>query len=314
MSEAIPEVAQDEGAELQFDQAEMTTPGNGGPNCDACKQPLKDSYFEINGKIICGECRQHIEASLRGGSGLARLLKASVLGFAAAILGAAIYFIVARVTGYNIGLVAILVGFIVGGAVRKGTGNRGGLLYQFLALFLTYVAICLMGLTFFIEQQVKEFSQKQNQAVVNPVALDKDDAKDKGRSKGPAVASDKKEKGKAIARTDAPATDPAPKAAAEAPEEAAPVAENEQKAAANEGPPDAVGLLGSLLMFGLILAGIVLAAPVGETMQAPISGLIYGFALYQAWKMNKRAHIAFNGPFQVGQRNPSAAQGSHDAG
>ena len=39
-----------------------------------------------------------------------------------------------RVTGWNIGLVAIVVGFMVGGAVRKGTGNRGGMLYQFLTL------------------------------------------------------------------------------------------------------------------------------------------------------------------------------------
>jgi hypothetical protein len=316
MSDPNPEAADDEGGELQFDQAEMTTPGTGGPNCDACKRPLKDFYFEINGKIICGECRQHIEASLRGGSGLARLLKASVFGFGAAILGAAIYFIIARVTGYNIGLVAILVGFIVGRAVRKGTGNRGGLLYQFLALFLTYVAIGLMDLTFFIEQQVKEFSQKQNQAAVNPGALEKDAAKDKGQPKLPEVASDAKDKAKAVARTDqAPAIDPAPKAPAGAAGKAGPMAENEQKADdAKAGPPDAAGLLGSLLVLGLILVGIVLAAPVLETIHAPISGLIYCFALFQAWQLNKRAHIAFNGPFQVGKENPSGAQGSHDAG
>ena len=278
--------------------------------------PLTDAYFEINGKIICGECRQHIEASLRGGSGLARLLNASVFGFAAAILGAAIYFIIARVTGYYIPLVAILVGFIVGGAVRKGTGNRGGLLYQFLVLFLTYVAIGLMVLTFSIEQQVKELSQKQNQAAVNPVALENDDAKDKGQVKGPAVASDGKDKAKVVARNDpAPATDPPPKAPADAAAKAAPVAQKAQRADdAKEGAPDAAGLLGALLMLGLILAGIVLAAPVLETIQAPISGLIYAFALFQAWQMNKRAHIAFNGPFQVGKGNPIPTQGSQDAG
>ena len=48
-------------------------------------------------------------------------------------------------------LVAILVGFMVGGAVRKGTGNRGGLLYQFLASCSTYFAIGLMVLSPFSE-------------------------------------------------------------------------------------------------------------------------------------------------------------------
>jgi hypothetical protein len=316
MSDPNAEAAPDEAALLQFDQAEMTTPGPGGPNCDACKRPLQDAYYEINGKVICLECRQHIEASLRGGSGLARFLKSSLFGFAAAILGAAIYFIIARATGYNIGLVAILVGFIVGAAVRKGTGNRGGLAYQFLALFLTYIAIGLMDLTFFIEQQVKEFSQKQNQAPVIPGVIDRVDAKDKGQAKPAAVASDGKDKAKAIARTDqATAIEPATKAAAGTPAKAVPVAENGQEAAAaKEGPLNAAGLLGALLAVGLILIGIVFAAPVLVAIQAPISGLIYGFALYQAWKMNKRAHFAFNGPFQVGKENPSPAQGSHDAG
>ena len=44
-------------------------------------------------------------------------------------------------TGWNFSLVAILVGYTVGGAVRTGSDDRGGLFYRLLAVFLTYSAI-----------------------------------------------------------------------------------------------------------------------------------------------------------------------------
>ncbi len=117
------EGADDDGAELQFDQAEMTTPKSSGPSCDACKRPITDAYYEINRKILCSSCRERIEASFQGGSGVARFLKASLFGFGAALVGAAIYYAWVRVTGSNFGLVAILVGFMIGWGVRKGTGQ-----------------------------------------------------------------------------------------------------------------------------------------------------------------------------------------------
>ena len=84
----------------------------------------------------------------------------------AAAAGAVLYYLVTRTTGYNIGLISVLVGFMVGAAVRKGTGNRGGLLYQFLALFLTYMAIGAMNLTFDLEALSKiEAEQKADKAV-----------------------------------------------------------------------------------------------------------------------------------------------------
>ena len=44
--------------------------------------------------------------------------------FGAAILGAILYFAVTAITGYEIGLVAIAVGWLVGRAIQKGTGGR----------------------------------------------------------------------------------------------------------------------------------------------------------------------------------------------
>ena len=164
------------GGELQFDQAEFTTPAPDGPSCGFCKRPVEDAYYELGGKICCASCRQQVETAVRGGSSLARVVKALFLGSVAAVAGAALYYAIIRITGYNIGLVAIVVGFMVGGAVRNGTGNRGGLFYQFLALFLAYVAIGLMHVPMLIEQWIKTGEEQAQQAQIVPEKSKKDGA------------------------------------------------------------------------------------------------------------------------------------------
>jgi len=68
---------------------------------------------------------------------------ARALGFGllAAILGANIWCAITGVTGYQFGLVAILIGRLVGWAVRRGSQGRGGRFYQVTAVVLTYGAI-----------------------------------------------------------------------------------------------------------------------------------------------------------------------------
>ncbi len=46
-----------------------------------------------------------------------------------------------KLTGYEFGLIAILVGYAVGIAVRRGSSGRGGWPYQLLAVGLTYASI-----------------------------------------------------------------------------------------------------------------------------------------------------------------------------
>src|SRR6266566_11816 len=74
-----------------------------------------------------------------------------------AVVGAAVYFGIAALTGYEFGLVAIVVGLLVGGAVRKGSNGRGGRRYQLLAVFLTYTAVVVTDSSLIARELQKEW-------------------------------------------------------------------------------------------------------------------------------------------------------------
>lgn len=135
--------------DLQFATAE---PGKGyTPDADAamqcadCQRPITQYYFEAGGRVVCGACKGKIEGALagEGTSRAGRVTRAILFGFAAAVLGAIIWFTVAVVTGFEIGIVAIVIGFLVGAAVRKGSANRGGRRYQVAAALLTYLSVAM---------------------------------------------------------------------------------------------------------------------------------------------------------------------------
>jgi hypothetical protein len=71
------------------------------------------------------------------------LIRAALFGIAAAIAGAVLYYAVIAITNFEIGLVAIAIGYMVGYAIRKATGGRGGRVFQILALVLTYWSVGL---------------------------------------------------------------------------------------------------------------------------------------------------------------------------
>jgi hypothetical protein len=126
---------------LDFTRAQFSDADPQAPACAACNQPLTHEYFHVNGVITCRTCRNAAEAELEGGSAVRRFSLATVLGAAAGLVGCAIYWLVGWLTGYEFGLIAIVVGFLVGTAVRTGSNRRGGLPYQLLAIGLTYTAI-----------------------------------------------------------------------------------------------------------------------------------------------------------------------------
>ena len=128
---------------LQFDRAERAgAAAPGAMACGVCGTAIGTEYFEAGGKILCERCATAVRTAAENRG---RFGRAALFGLGGATLGAAIYYAVLAITGYEIGLIAILVGFVVGKAVSVGGASGGGRRYQVLAVVLTYLSI---GATF----------------------------------------------------------------------------------------------------------------------------------------------------------------------
>lgn len=126
---------------LQFDRAEFEQPPPARPTCASCGQAIWNVYYAVNGQVLCERCKTEVEIHASEGSPAGRFLRAAAYGIGAGAVGAAVWYGVAAATGLQVGIIAIVVGFLVGGAVRKGANGRGGWPYQALAVFLTYASI-----------------------------------------------------------------------------------------------------------------------------------------------------------------------------
>jgi hypothetical protein len=235
--------------DLQFEQAEYTAAAMTVPTCVACNRPIDDAYYELGGKVFCESCRVAVlrsRTTRRGAFG--RSARAVLYGVAASVAGFLLYFGVLKLTGYQVGLISIVVGFMVGSAVRTGCQHRGGWAYQGLAILLTYLTI---GASLAAEAVPKFLAgQAQNK----------------------------------------------PGAAAPAPGKPPPQQVDPQfQRDLRRGSPLAVVLVTVLVVI------ITITAPVLSGIESPIMWIIVGFALWEAWKLNKRILVVFHGPFRIGE-------------
>jgi hypothetical protein len=134
------------GPTLQFDRA-ISEPRDVPPSpivvCTACKLTISTQYYDVNGRSLCGTCRAAAAAAALTPKGIVPFLKAAAFGAGAGIVGAAIYYAVIAIAHLEIGIVAVLIGYMVGYSVRRGVGGRGGRRFQVLAAVLTYMAVAL---------------------------------------------------------------------------------------------------------------------------------------------------------------------------
>jgi hypothetical protein len=133
-------------SDLQFDRAVSSHPPSStdGPavTCAACQTAVTDSYYDVNGHTVCSACRTAAEAAAETPRGVGPLAIAAACGCVAAVAGALIYYAVLALANLEIGIVAILIGYMVGYSVRKGA-RGGGRRFQILAVVLTYAAVAL---------------------------------------------------------------------------------------------------------------------------------------------------------------------------
>ena len=224
---------------MQFDRAEYADASASAPACGLCQKALADAYFEVNGQTMCAGCTDEVRQAHGVEPGKGGFVMAVGAGIGAGILGALLYYAVLALSGYEFGLIAIVVGLLVGRAVRWGSGGRGGRRYQVIAVGLTYLAIVSCYVPFIFQGLAESPSNQAGEAT--------------------AGAADK-----------------------------APVASEQP-------PATAGGIVIALALFG----AIVLASPFLAGFENIIGWLIIGFALYEAWKVNRRVHVEVAGPFAI---------------
>ncbi len=126
--------------ELDFDKAVFR--GTAAPlKCRACGKPIQGEYWELNHFTVCPVCKKAGE-DLRGKSGgIKNILMAILLGGLGGLVAGGLFLWVTLATDKIFGLLTLLVGWLVGGGVRKGAHRQGGWVYQTIAVGITYVVI-----------------------------------------------------------------------------------------------------------------------------------------------------------------------------
>ena len=265
--------------ELQFDRVSTGTVPSAPPDkiaviCAACQTSIETTYFEVNGSILCRLCRGRAESAAEKPRGIVPFMIATIYGLGAGVVGAIIYYAVIAITNFEIGIVAILIGYMVGYAVRKGAGLRGSRRFQVLAVALTYLSIALAYAPL-------AFNQATDTAQSAQSARDARAATATGNS----------------AATDATETVPAATDAIEI----VPVA----TAATETGPAAAEKISGRRALLSLVfLAAVIAALPVMAVFGSLPSGLISAFIIFigmkQAWRMTGAPALQILGPYRVG--------------
>lgn len=251
---------------LQFDRADFSQKKSGVVTCSACKQAITDSYYQINRLVACDTCKGRIEASGAGRLTLTGFGKSLLFGTGAAIAGAVIWYAVREVTGYELGLIGIVVGVMVGVAVKRGSRGWGGWHYQALAMLLTYFAIAGTYVPPLLKAMSPHRTETSHLASAQPTAdKDSDDSTDS---------------------TDAPsvpgANKPNPR-------------HQSALGRALTGLPEPLRYIAVwIVVFALACAVPFLAGP-----ENFLGWIIIGIALYQAWKINRRVPLDISGPYKI---------------
>jgi hypothetical protein len=137
----------------QFGTAEyQAKPGE--DSCQSCKQPLSGLYYRINDSRACERCAEQLKSRLPQDTH-ASFVRGLLFGVGGFILGLSLYAGFTIVTGIIIGYVSLAVGFIVGKAIRLGSGGIGGRRYQIAAVVLTYAAVSMSAIPIGISQYTK---------------------------------------------------------------------------------------------------------------------------------------------------------------
>lgn len=289
--------------------AAPVSPATAG-TCSQCGQAIGENYYLSAGQMWCPDCTRRAPL-LTPAAGCRTLLFAVLLGVLAAAGAAGLWALIVILTGYQLGLVAIVVGILVGLAVRKGSGGTGGRRYQVLAMVLTVAALAYASVPIAIAairddpDMSRKFKDMWEQAKANA-----------GKPPAPVVVPPETaaETAAEPAAQTAPPAAATPAGAVPSPGKEAPPTETEEQEQEEDGAvwvtpaapaarPVSMGKAVGLALLGLVVAG--LAVVFGPfvlyallLISDPFSLVFLAIALWEAWRFNRPQERVFEGPFK----------------
>jgi hypothetical protein len=218
-------------------------------------------YFDVNGQQICRACSDKVADQTATPREMSTMGRAGLAGLVAAVLGAALYFAVIAISGFEVGLVSIAIGYMVGYGVRIGTRGRGGRRFQVLAVVLTYWAIGLAYSTLAVKSLMVDRHGPAKAAISGP------------RRSGAPQGDD--------AQPALPATTAPP-------------------AGGNNAPLTGRQFAFALLYLVAFTFVMPVLATAGDMPGGLLSGAIIVFGMMQAWKMTAAPVVTVTGPYRIG--------------
>lgn len=267
----------DSSDELRFDRVDPTEDESSaaGPSCQFCATPLLAEYYEVNGAMACESCSEQARTvATPRGSRVARVGRAFLAGGAAAVLGALVWYGIGRLTGYELGLIAIVIGWMVGKAVHWGSGHRGGWRYQVIAMLLTYLAIVSTTIPQIVESFAEMDAEMAEIDASEPASTDADQTD--------------------VARADAAdSTTPDGDVLAVDP--------GDTRVSLHE--VGIGGAIGGFLAATVFLVAFAMALPFLAGFENIMGLIIIGIGLFEAWRQNRLVRLEVAGPFSLSRCN-----------
>lgn len=242
----------------------------GGNHCQYCHQPISGTYYRVQNAVACPACTEKVRTELAKDTHAA-YMRALFFGIGAAIVGMILYALFEITTGLIIGYVALAVGWMVGTAMKKGSGGIGGRRYQITAALLTYAAVSMaavpVGIHYVIQHRHAQAEQTKtkSQLADEQLQLEKE--------------SGQQDQGQQNQDSAAPESD-------------------DSASEAQAQPPSRLELLGHLALLGIASPFMELRDS-GPTFGWLIGMFILFIGIRIAWRLTAGVRVAVDGPFNA---------------
>ena len=91
--------------------------------------------------IICANCADSIERELQAETANPNVIVAVLAGLAAAVVGTLVWYGLVAITGYQVGFIAVGVGWLIAMGVVFGAGRKRGSILQAISVVITLAAL-----------------------------------------------------------------------------------------------------------------------------------------------------------------------------